>query len=401
MNLNENEEIIEEVIESNDEEKPKGLTPTFTQKEKKKNSIVGKAVVKYIAIITLSITAGFGGAFLYNKMYPAGTNNSAIIYQSVDRNVSQAKNRNDELSIPQIVEMVENSVVEIKTETSSSFRGAYVREGAGSGVIITANGYIVTNNHVIEGTNKVYVTLKNGEVYDAVVIGRDILNDLAVVKIEETNLTPAILGDSDSLVVGELAIAIGNPLGSLGGTVTNGIISSLSRNISIDGIEMNLLQTNSAVNPGNSGGGLFNGYGELIGVVNAKSMGSDIEGLGFAIPVNAAREVIEEIMSNGYISGKARLGISIIEIKTDLEAQEYGVKDLGTYIYAIEEGSAAMKAGLKEKDLILAINDKVVETSAEIRNEINKHEVNEEITITILRDKKMITVTAVLQETIE
>ena len=401
MNLNENEEIIEEVIESNDEEKPKGLTPTFTQKEKKKNSIVGKAVVKYIAIITLSITAGFGGAFLYNKMYPAGTNNSAIIYQSVDRNVSQAKNRNDELSIPQIVEMVENSVVEIKTETSSSFRGAYVREGAGSGVIITANGYIVTNNHVIEGTNKVYVTLKNGEVYDAVVIGRDILNDLAVVKIEETNLTPAILGDSDSLVVGELAIAIGNPLGSLGGTVTNGIISSLSRNISIDGIEMNLLQTNSAVNPGNSGGGLFNGYGELIGVVNAKSMGSDIEGLGFAIPVNAAREVIEEIMSNGYISGKARLGISIIEIKTDLEAQEYGVKDLGTYIYAIEEGSAAMKAGLKEKDLILAINDKVVETSAEIRNEINKHEVNEEITITVLRDKNMITVTAILQETIE
>ena len=401
MNLNENEEIIEEAIESNDEKKPEGLTPTFTQKEKKKNLIVGKVVVKYVAIITLSITAGFSGAFLYNKMYPTGTNGSAIIYQSVDRNVSQTKNRNDELSIPQIVEMVEDSVVEIKTETSSSFRGAYVREGAGSGVIITANGYIVTNNHVIEGTNKVYVTLKNGEVYDAVVIGRDILNDLAVVKIEETNLIPAILGDSDKLVVGETAVAIGNPLGSLGGTVTNGIISSLSRNISVDGIEMNLLQTNSAVNPGNSGGGLFNGYGELIGVVNAKSMGSDIEGLGFAIPVNAAKEVIEEIMSNGYISGRARLGISIIEIKTDLEAQEYGVKDLGTYIYSIEEGSAAMKAGLKEKDLILAINDKVVETSAEIRNEINKHEVNEEITITVLRDKNMITVTAVLQETIE
>ena len=401
MNLNENEEIIEEVIESNDEKKPEGLTPTFTQKEKKKNLIVGKVVVKYVAIITLSITAGFSGAFLYNKMYPTGTNGSAIIYQSVDRNVSQTKNRNDELSIPQIVEMVEDSVVEIKTETSSSFRGAYVREGAGSGVIITANGYIVTNNHVIEGTNKVYVTLKNGEVYDAVVIGRDILNDLAVVKIEETNLIPAILGDSDKLVVGETAVAIGNPLGSLGGTVTNGIISSLSRNISVDGIEMNLLQTNSAVNPGNSGGGLFNGYGELIGVVNAKSMGSDIEGLGFAIPVNVAKEVIEEIMSNGYISGRARLGISIIEIKTDLEAQEYGVKDLGTYIYSIEEGSAAMKAGLKEKDLILAINDKVVETSAEIRNEINKHEVNEEITITVLRDKNMITVTAVLQETIE
>ncbi|MBQ2862637.1 MAG: trypsin-like peptidase domain-containing protein, partial [Clostridia bacterium] len=193
-----------------------------------------------------------------------------------------------------VISSVRDTVVEIVTENiqESAFYGQYVTSGAGSGVIINENGYIITNNHVVAGANTIYVRTTDQKEYKASLVGTDEESDIAVIKIDATSLKAATLGDSSAIKLGEAVIAIGNPLGSLGGTVTDGIISALDREVTIDGQEMRLLQTNAAVNPGNSGGGLFNMAGELIGVVNAKSSssnsGATIEGLGFAIPINHA-----------------------------------------------------------------------------------------------------------------
>ena len=382
-------------------EQEKGLEKTFPSQQKyyrKPKSNLLRKVASGILFMALAFTAGFSGAYLYEKIFPHTYVDIPVLYQSVERMTSTTNNLNDELSIPEVVALVENSVVEIKTEIASAYRGSYIREGAGSGVIISENGYIATNNHVIEGASKISVTLKNGETFEAKVIGADSMSDIAVLKIETTGLSPVVFGNSDNLIVGQTAIAIGNPLGSLGGTVTNGIISSLSRDITIDGVDMTLLQTNSAVNPGNSGGGLFNGYGELIGIVNAKSMGEDIEGLGFAIPINTAKKIIEELISDGTIKGRVKLGVSLIDIDSEAAATEYEVKEYGVYIYSIEKNSAADKAGLKEKDLILEINKVAIETSDEVKKEISKHKVGDKITIVVLRGTEKVTVTATLQE---
>jgi len=198
------------------------------------------------------------------------------------------------LTIPEVASKASGSVVEIYTEaiTRGIFFRQYVVEGSGSGVIISADGRIVTCSHLIDGARKITVRLTNGTEYQASLLGQDSKNDLAVVKIDAKGLKAATYGDSDKLAVGELAVVIGNPLGRLGGSVTEGIISALGRNIEMGGQTMNLLQTSAAVNPGNSGGGLFNRYGELIGIVSAKSSGVDVEGIGFAIPANKVKSVV-------------------------------------------------------------------------------------------------------------
>ncbi|MDR2687955.1 MAG: trypsin-like peptidase domain-containing protein [Oscillospiraceae bacterium] len=197
------------------------------------------------------------------------------------------------LTIPEIASKASGSVVEIYTEsvTRGIFLRQYVVEGSGSGVIVSSDGRIVTCAHLIDGARKITVRLTNGTEYQAALVGKDSKNDLAVVKIEANGLKAATYGDSDKLVAGELAVVIGNPLGRLGGSVTEGIISALGRNIEMGGQSMTLLQTSAAVNPGNSGGGLFNRYGELVGVVSAKSSGVDVEGIGFAIPSNKVKSV--------------------------------------------------------------------------------------------------------------
>ena len=209
-------------------------------------------------------------------------------------------------NISRVYYAVADSVVEITTEliTPGSFLNSYVSEGAGSGVIISENGFIVTNHHVIEGASNIVVRLTDGSEYRATLVGSDKTADLAVLKIAtgEKPLTYAKLGCSADLVVGEDVIAIGNPLGELGGTLTTGIISATERNIIVDGVEMTLLQTNAAINPGNSGGGLFNMAGELVGIVNAKMAGEDVEGLGFAIPIDYAYGVILDLVNYGYVT---------------------------------------------------------------------------------------------------
>ena len=258
---------------------------------KKKNNIL-KTLLLYCLIFVIAFTGGYLGVSLANKTPEDISDSDDLELLETNTTVKTETNLID------VAAKSKKSVVEIKTEvmTRDRFFGNYVSEGAGSGVIISENGYIVTNYHVVDGATSIYVTLSDGKEYEGIYIGGDANTDIAVLRIHGKKLAAATMGNSDMLVEGEDVIAIGNPLGELGGSVTEGIISSTSREITIGGVEMDLLQTSAAINPGNSGGGLFNMDGELIGVVNAKSSGSEIEGLGFAIPVNTAVKSAKAIM---------------------------------------------------------------------------------------------------------
>lgn len=301
------------------------------------------------------------------------------------------------LSIAEIAALTSNSVVEIYTETVArgGRMGQFITEGAGSGVIITADGYIVTNNHVIDNARKITVLLKNGTEYEAELIGRDSKTDLAVLKIRATGLQQAVYGDSNQLIVGELAVAIGNPLGELGGSVTEGIISALSRNIDIDGETMTLLQTSAAVNPGNSGGGLFNSYGELIGVVNAKSSGSDIEGIGFAIPVNTVKTVVDALIQHGYVPGRIDFGATLINVLDTRTAMMYRVGTTGVYVSQADSDSV-----LQSGDRIISIDGKDIQSVADVREILEARKVGDTLSIAVSRNNRDVTVALTLKQAI-
>lgn len=300
----------------------------------------------------------------------------------------------EDLSYADVVALVENSVVEITTNyvVSGSMFSQYVSSGAGSGVIIAQEGnvgYIVTNNHVIEDATSIMVRLKDGTELEAKLVGTDSMTDLAVLTVNtENKLTTAVMGDSDSLVVGQEVIAIGNPLGELGGTVTNGIVSALEREVTIDGDNMTLLQTNAAVNPGNSGGGLFNMRGELIGVVNAKSSGDDVEGLGFAIPVNTVYEIITELIEHGYVRGRPALGITVSIARQQYFMQYY------TYIYVTDPGATALQVN----DILYSIEGTEITSSDDITAAINGKSVGDTVEIIVLRNNKEVKVEVELIE---
>lgn len=318
------------------------------------------------------------------------TNNTAKENVLPTTNATQIKAVVDdgEISLADIVSITENAVVEIATETvtNGTIMRQFISEGAGSGVIVRADGYIVTAYHVIEDANKIKVTLKNGEIYEAELIGSDSDNDIAIIKIKKDDLTSAVLGDSSKLRVGETAIAIGNPLGQLGGTVTTGIISALDREIDLGDTIMNLLQTNAAINPGNSGGGLFNINGELIGITIAKSTGSDVEGLGFAIPINDVKDIINDILTYGYVKGKIQMGMNLLDVSDVYSAMMYGLNSTGVYIQGVVEGSSADKAGLKAGDRIVEFAGEDIMTFSELKKVINKHEVGETVEIVVVRN---------------
>lgn len=298
--------------------------------------------------------------------------------------------------ISQVVNKASASVVEIVTEipTNNFFAMQSTVAGAGSGVILTADGYIVTNHHVIEDASTVTIRTQDGTEYNAVLVGTDPKTDLAVIKVEAQGLTPVDFADSDSIQVGELAVAIGNPLGELGGTVTSGIISATGREITIDGEAMNLLQTSAAVNPGNSGGGLFDGNGNLVGVVNAKSSGVGVEGLAFAIPANTVREVTDDIINNGYVTGRPQFGISVIEISDPRDLLTYRLNRPGIYIAEVKNSASGFKAG----DRIVSVDGVEIETSGDVSAALNSHEVGDTVTVTVERDGQNTDVSVTLIE---
>ena len=268
-------------------------------------------------------------------------------------------------------------MVEITTESvqTGSYFNQYVATGAGSGVIISADGYIVTNDHVISGANSIAVRLHDGTTLDAALVATDAKTDLAVIRVQAQELIPATLGTSADLVVGQPVVAIGNPLGRLGGTVTDGIISAKDRVISIDGEHMTLLQTNAAVNPGNSGGGLFDAQARLVGVVNSKSSGSDVEGLGFAIPIDTARPVIEQLITQGYVSGRPSLGMELVELTSYRSAIFAGTGRLGVYV------NNGGKTGLTNGDYLLSIDGLAIETMTDVKTALSGHSPGDTVTV--------------------
>ena len=291
------------------------------------------------------------------------------------------------LSLPAVVQKVGNSVVEISTSSvvTDRFFGQYVTSGAGSGVIITQSnvaGYLITNHHVIEGAEKITVRLTNKEEYEAEIINSTAMLDLALLRIEkkaDESFTTATIGDSSKLVVGQEIVAIGNPLGSLGGTVTNGIISALDRSVSIDGISMTLLQHNAAINPGNSGGALFDMAGNLVGIVNAKTSETGIEGLGFAIPVNIAFEYFKGVMNSSSIGATVDYGYNSKHV--------YGV-----YVVSVTENSQ-----FKLNDRIVKINDTEINTLNDYYATVDEFKRGDTVKVTISRRNIEVELTITLQ----
>lgn len=298
-------------------------------------------------------------------------------------------------SVTSIAAKASESVVEVITEIKAvnPMARQYVTEGAGSGVILSADGYIVTNFHVIDGASSITIRLTDGTEYSATLIGTDEQTDLAVLKIEAEALTPAVFADSDNIQVGDLAVAIGNPLGELGGTVTSGIISALDREITIDNQTMTLLQTSAAVNPGNSGGGLFNADGNLVGIVNAKSSGTGIEGLAFAIPSNTVTEIVSQIIENGYVTGRPQLGIQVVEVADQQTAMKYQVSQAGVYIAQADDTS-----GFQAGDLLASIDGTEITTVTDISAILAEHQIGDTLSVTVIRNGASTTLSVTLTE---
>ncbi len=347
---------------------------------------ISTILISALLALLLGLGGGFIGAKLSGGKTVVQTEDGKVVFQEIERttdNSSQAS-----FAVEDVAAAVSDSVVEITTEivSTNSFLGQYISQGAGSGVIFTTDGYIVTNHHVIDGATKINVTLKNGTSYSAKIIGDDAKTDLALLKIDETGLTPAVLvADSDQLKVGQTAIAIGNPLGQLGGTVTSGIVSALGREIEIGGETMTLLQTSAAINPGNSGGGLFDDRGNLIGIVNAKSSGSDIEGLGFAIPANTVRKVIGDLMEYGYVKGRANLGLTYVTVNSLAAAWLYGYDDYGVFISNVDMRSDAYAAGLQAGDMIVSVNGVQIQSENDIQEQTKNLQVGDTVSMIIRR----------------
>lgn len=301
------------------------------------------------------------------------------------------------LSVSEIANTVGPATVSIIAEVPYAAFGQNMgtAEASGSGFIVSADGYIVTNNHVVSGATKVQVVVP-GETdpIDAKVVGTDTSTDIAVLKIDRTDLPYVTLGDSDSLQVGELAVAIGNPFGELAGTVTAGVISALDRDVTIENYTYNLLQTDASINSGNSGGPLVNSYGEVIGITNAKV--SEGEGIGFAIPINDIKSVIEDLINNGYVTGRPALGIGVLTVDETTSSQ-YGWP-VGAYVREVTSGGAAEKAGVMIGDIITKVDGNDVTTAEEVASIKNDHKVGDSITLTIYRNGDTMDITIVLEE---
>lgn len=285
---------------------------------------------------------------------------------------------------------------------------AYVRDifnrvqlterGTGSGVIYDKAGYIATNNHVVEGASEIIVSLPDGRTVKGKVLGADAVTDLAVVKIDADNLTVAKFGDSDTLQVGEPAIAIGNPLGlEFRGSVTAGVISALNRSIELGERKFNLIQTDAAINPGNSGGALVNADGEVVGINSAKIAVSGVEGIGFAIPINTAKPILDELAKHGRIA-RPYLGASLMD--QDI-ANRYGFEinlHGGIFLVKVVANSPAAKAGIRAGDIILSFNGSKVKTAVELRTKLSECKVGDRVNVTIMRNGAAQDVTVVLEE---
>lgn len=359
-------------------------------KKPKKPASKGFVAAMLVAAIILGGGAGFGGSMLASSLNN-NSSSSVNIKQASANSTSTTSNAALSGTTSEIVKKTADSVVEIATESvvTGGFAQQYVQQGAGSGVIISEDGYIITNYHVIEGAENITVTLRDGATsYKAKIIGSDEDNDIALLKVDATGLSAATMGNSSDLAVGDYVVAIGNPLGQLGGTVTDGIISALARQVTVEGKSMTLLQHNAQISPGNSGGGLFNSNGELIGIVNAKDSATEVEGIAFAIPINNVLDIIDDLKTYGYVKGKVDLGMELTDITSDDSAFYYGLSNTGCYVLSVTSGSNAEKAGFMRGDMITAVNGTSVSSKSDIETALKDSKVGDTVTFTVTRRGK-------------
>ena len=381
---------------------------------RKKKKGTGKRILRSAVALVLAAAMGFAGGFVGAKFGGSGKvviqqvapSSTASGSDSTDSGITAASSTGSTLTTEQVADMVSPSVVVITTEqvvySQWSWYGQnQVESGAGSGVIISSDGYILTCAHVVDGASTITVTIGDQD-YTATLVGEDTTSDIAVIKIDADGLTPATVGDSDSLKVGQSVMAVGNPLGELGGTVTGGMISALNRSVTIQGTSstntMSLIQMDASVSPGNSGGGLFNMNGELIGIVNAKSSSSDAEGLGFAIPINDAIKVAQELLENGYVTGRPYLGITYLAVEDAQTAAQLGVNAYGVYVVDVVKGGPAEKAGLQAGDRIVSVDGTEIATKDDLGTLMQKHAAGDTLSITIAREGQMQTISVTLGE---
>ena len=390
------------------------VQPQDAQPPKKKKKFNGKRVARSAVALVLAAAMGFAGGFVGAKFGGSGK----VVIQQVapsstadsapgsDSSITAASSSGSSLTTEQVADLVSPSVVVITTEqvvySQWSWYGQnQVESGAGSGVIISSDGYILTCAHVVDGASTITVTIGDKD-YTATLVGEDTTSDIAVIKIDADGLTPATVGNSDSLKVGQSVMAVGNPLGELGGTVTGGMISALNRSVTIQGSSsvntMSLIQMDASVSPGNSGGGLFNMNGELVGIVNAKSSSSDAEGLGFAIPINDAIKVAQELLENGYVTGRPYLGITYLAVTDAQTASQLGVNAYGVYVVEVVKGGPAEKAGLQAGDRIVSVDGTEIASKDDLGTLMQKHAAGDTLSITIAREGQMQTVNVTLGE---
>ena len=386
-------------------------------KPKKKKKFNGGRVARSAVALVLAAAMGFAGGFVGAKYggsgkvviqqaAPSAASDSSTGSSGADSTITAASSSGSSLTTEQVADMVSPSVVVITTEQVvysqwSWYGQSQVESGAGSGVIISSDGYILTCAHVVDGASSITVTIDDKD-YTATLVGEDTTSDVAVIKIDATGLTPATVGDSDNLKVGQSVMAVGNPLGELGGTVTGGMISALNRSVTIQGTSstntMSLIQMDASVSPGNSGGGLFNMNGELIGIVNAKSSSSDAEGLGFAIPINDAIKVAQELLENGYVTGRPYLGITYLGVEDAQTAAQLGVNAYGVYVVEVVKGGPAERAGLQSGDRIVSIDGTEIASKDDLGTLMQKHTAGDSLAITIARGGQMQTINVTLGE---
>lgn len=350
------------------------------QKRENRRPVRGFTVVVAI-LLSVSLLLGSGAACIFAVgSYIEKTKKDAIPTGSNGDSWVNPGNLVSEQAIVNATKYAYDSVVSINITNGEA-------KSSGSGVILSSDGYIVTNHHVVEGEGTITVTLANGKKHSAEYIASDPQTDLAIIKIKATNLKAATLGSSEDIVLGAAVIAIGNPLGYLAGTVTTGIIGGIDRNIVIEGQKMTLIQTDAAVNPGNSGGGLFNIDGKLVGIVNAKSVGTNVSGLGYAIPINIVKDITSQLIEKQYISGRPKIGIRVVQItNVNRNELETFAPELIPYVenngvYILSSDNEKLKLG----DKIEMIDGKTISETADVLEAISEKKVGDELEVVVLR----------------
>lgn len=357
---------------------------------KRKKKKLGKTILATVGGIAAVAVIAFSSIGVYTVFFEKPAADTAAPAKDTQKEIVQTSSTGNELSVAEIAAKVTPSVVGINVESPAG-------SGTGTGIIMSSDGYIVTNAHVVSGMSKISVVLMDETEYDATVIGTDSQTDLAVIKIDASGLTAAEFGNSDELAVGDEVVAIGNPLGmDFAGSVANGIISGLNREVEIEGQVMNYIQTNASINSGNSGGPLVNGEGQIIGINSAKISSAIAEGMGFAIPINDAVPIINELKENGYIGGRPQIGIGGKDID-EATAQYYNVPP-GVLVQQVSPGSGAADADIQSGDIITAINGTEISSVAELNRVKNELKPGDTIELTTYRNGRTGTVKVVLTE---